>query len=73
MTTSDLIRWLCKDKDISLAELARRIGKSPQNFHQKLKRGTLTIEELDMTVNELGLDYQQIMKSITKEGAINEK
>lgn len=65
MTTSDFIRQLCKDKNISLAELARRIGQSPQNFHQKLKRGTLTIEELDRIAKELGLDYQQIIPSIS--------
>jgi hypothetical protein len=52
-----------------IAELARRIGQSPQNFHQKLKRGTLTIEVLDKIVRELGLDYQQIITSIKEENA----
>ena len=32
MTTSGIIRELCK-KNISLAELARRIGQSPKNFN----------------------------------------
>jgi predicted transcriptional regulator len=54
MTTLDLIRQLSKDKNISLAELAHRIGQSPQNFHQKLKHETLTIKELDKVAKELG-------------------
>lgn len=39
MTTSDMIRELYEKKNISLAELARRIGHTPQNFNKKLKRG----------------------------------
>lgn len=31
MTTSDMIRELCEKQNISLAELSRRIGQTPQN------------------------------------------
>lgn len=41
MTTSEMIRKLCCEMDISLSELARRIGQSPQNFSKKLKRESL--------------------------------
>lgn len=34
---SDQIKALCIASNISLAELARRIGKSPQGFNGKLK------------------------------------
>lgn len=37
MQTSDLIRELCIKKNISVLELARRIGQSPQNFGKKMK------------------------------------
>ena len=30
MTTSDMVRELCKKQNISLAEVARRIDQSPQ-------------------------------------------
>ena len=43
MTTSDMIRELCKKMNISNAELARQIGQSPQNFNKKLKRGTVSV------------------------------
>lgn len=34
MTMSYLIRKLCEEKHISLAELCRRIGQTPQNFNK---------------------------------------
>ena len=42
MTTSDMIRKLCGKMNISISELARRIGQSPQNFNKKLQRGTVS-------------------------------
>ena len=45
MTTSDMIRELCEKQNISLAELCRRIGQTPQNFNKKLKRGTVSFDE----------------------------
>lgn len=53
MNTSNLIKSLCKEKGISVAELARRIGQTPQNFNKKLKRETVSTEELMMIANEL--------------------
>lgn len=46
MKTSDMIRQLCEQMNISVSELARRLGQSPQNFGKKLKRETITLEEL---------------------------
>ena len=47
MTISEQIKVLCVRSDISIAELARRIGTSPQNFSGKMKRGSFTIAELE--------------------------
>jgi len=41
MKTSDMIRQLCEQMNISVSELARRLGQSPQNFGKKLKRETI--------------------------------
>lgn len=41
-----MIIELCKKKNISLAELARCIGQSPQNFNKKLKHGAVKVEEM---------------------------
>lgn len=46
MKTSDMIRQLCEQMNISVSELARRLGQSPQNFGKKLKRETISLEEL---------------------------
>lgn len=59
MTTSDMIRALCKKKNISLAELSRRIGQSPQNFNKKLKRGTISFEEMMEIAKVMGVLYEQ--------------
>lgn len=59
MTTSDMIRELCEKKNISLAELARCIGQSPQNFNKKLKRGTVSFEEMMEIAEALEVGYEQ--------------
>ena len=59
MTTSDMIRELCDRMDISLAELCRRIGQTPQNFNKKLQRGTVSIEEMAKIAEALDVGYEQ--------------
>lgn len=59
MTTSDMIRQLCEELNISLAELSRRIGQSPQNFNKKLKRDTVSFEEMMVIANTLNVGYEQ--------------
>ena len=62
MTTSDLVKQLCEEQNISISELARRIGQSRQNFSKKLKRDTLTIEELKAIADALGVTVEQSFK-----------
>lgn len=59
MTTSDMIRALCEKQNISLAELCRRIGQTPQNFNKKLKRGTVSFEEILAIAEALDVGYEQ--------------
>lgn len=59
MTTSDMIRELCEKMNISQAELCRRIGQTPQNFNKKLKRGTVSFEEMMEIAEVLGVVYEQ--------------
>jgi transcriptional regulator with XRE-family HTH domain len=44
MTTAEMIKELCEQMNISVSELARRIGQTPQNFNKKLKRETVTFD-----------------------------
>ena len=59
MTTSDMIRELCDRMDISLAELCRRIGQTPQNFNKKLKRNTVSLDEINSIAVALNVRYEQ--------------
>ena len=59
MTTSDMVRELCDKQNISLAELCRRIGQTPQNFNKKLQRGTVSSEEMAKIAEVLDVKYEQ--------------
>lgn len=59
MITSDMIRTLCEKQNISLAELCRRIDQTPQNFNKKLKRGTVSFEEMMAIAEALEVEYEQ--------------
>ena len=59
MTTSDMVRRLCEKQNISLAELCRRIGQTPQNFNKKLKRETVSFQEMVMIAEVLNVEYKQ--------------
>lgn len=59
MSTSDMIYNSCAEAGISLSELARRIGQTPPNFNKKLKRETISTEELIEIANVLGVRFEQ--------------
>ena len=59
MKTSDMIRQLCDQMNISVSELARRLGQSPQNFGKKLKRETITLEELKNIADVMEVKFEQ--------------
>ena len=59
MTTADMIKQLCEQMNISVAELARRIGQTPQNFNKKLQRETVTLDELKVIADVLGVKFVQ--------------
>lgn len=46
MRIDEQLKMLCLKSDISMAEMARRLNKTPQAFNQKMKRGTYTVEDL---------------------------
>ena len=54
MTIAQKLSMALSYKGISQAELARRIGTTPSNLNQKIKRNTLTKEELEQIAEVLG-------------------
>lgn len=58
MKTSDMFKELCNKKNINVSELARRIGQTPQIFGKKLKRDTVTLEELKQIADVMGVTFE---------------
>ena len=59
MTTAEMIKELCEQMNISVSELARRIGQTPQNFNKKLNRETVTLDELKAIADILDIKFEQ--------------
>lgn len=57
MTISEQIKVLCVRTNVSVAELARRIGKSPQTFNAKMKRESFTVRELEIIANAVDAKF----------------
>ena len=58
MTIEQKINMARSYKGISQAELARLIGTTPSNLNQKIKRNTLTKEELEKVAEALGCTWR---------------
>ena len=65
MRISEQIKVLCVRNNISVSELARRMGTSPQNFNAKLKRETFTVEDLEQIAeaNDSAFERKFILKN----------
>lgn len=59
MTISEQIKILCVRLNISVAELARRMGTTPQNFNSKMKRGSFTIFDLEYLSETVGCSFER--------------
>ena len=59
MTISEQIKILCVRCNLSEAELARRLGKSPQSFNAKMKRESFTIADLNDIADAVGVAFER--------------
>lgn len=63
MSAAKEIRLLCVQAgNISEAELARRLGTSPQAFFGKMKRDRFTFEDVRVIADVLGYDMEITFK-----------
>jgi len=60
MTIEEQVRIVCVLCHVSMAELARRLGQSPQNFNGKLRRQSFTIEDLEKIAEALGCTFERV-------------
>ncbi|MBR2807519.1 MAG: XRE family transcriptional regulator [Oscillospiraceae bacterium] len=59
MTISEQIKVLCVRSNISVAELARRLGTTPQNLNGKLHRDSLTIVDMERIAEATGTRFKR--------------
>ena len=59
MKVSEQVKVLCVRCGVSEAELARRLGKSPQSLNAKLKRNKMNVDELEEIAKVLGVDFKR--------------
>ena len=59
MTIAEQIKVRCVRCRVSEAELARRLGKSPQSFNSKMKRESFTIDDMDKIADALGVKFNR--------------
>ena len=60
MNLSDKIKILCIRSNISVAELARLTGNTPQNFHGKMKRQSFTQKDLELIALKTNSIYNPV-------------
>lgn len=59
MTISEQIKILCVRNNISVSELARRLGTTPQNFNGKLRRESLSVLEMERIAEVTGSRFKR--------------
>lgn len=59
MTIAEQIKILCVRSNISVAELARRIGTTPQNLNAKMKRESFTINDLEKIASVVSCTFER--------------
>lgn len=59
MTISEQIKVLCVRSNISVSELARRMGTTPQNFNAKMKRESFNVSDLEYLAQTVGCSFER--------------
>jgi hypothetical protein len=58
MPVSEQLKILAIKLNISVSEMARRCGSSPQAFGQKMKRDSFTPDELKVIAEKFDIKYE---------------
>ena len=62
MTTTETINIVCSELGITKADLARRMGMLPSSLYRKLARESMTLEELQKSLDMLGVTIEFNLK-----------
>ena len=58
MRIDEPLKIVCVKNDLTMAEIARRLGVTPQAFSQKVKRGTISLDDLDNIATVSGCEIE---------------
>jgi DNA-binding Xre family transcriptional regulator len=58
LTTEEKVRLIMKRKGIQINDFVKEYGCTRQNFHQKMKKGTWTLAELDRLCAVIGCEWE---------------
>jgi hypothetical protein len=59
LSIAEQIKVLCICQGISIADLASRLGTTPQNLYAKLKRQKFSVKELQKIAEATACSYEQ--------------
>ncbi|WP_328597595.1 helix-turn-helix domain-containing protein [Selenomonas montiformis] len=59
MTISEQIKVLCVRNNISVSELARRLGTTPQNFNGKMRRESFSVVDMERIAEVTGTTFKR--------------
>jgi transcriptional regulator with XRE-family HTH domain len=59
MTVNEQIKILCIRNGISLAELSRKMGLTPQSLNGKMKRGKFSVYDLEEMAKALDCRFER--------------
>ena len=59
MTISEQIKVLCVRNNISVSELARRLGTTPQNFNGKMRRASFSVVDMERIAEVTGTTFKR--------------
>ena len=62
MTAKQLVAAAASYAGISRAEVARRLGTTPQQLDSKLKIGKISLDEWDRIMNAIGVEFSVTVK-----------
>ena len=59
MTVEEQIKVLCIRSGISVSELARRLGTSPQNFNGKMHRESFSVTDMERIAKATDTEFRR--------------
>lgn len=67
MDSKKIIRQLMLERELSLPELAEKLGYEPQAFRNKINRGTYSLNDFMKILDALDCDLKVVTRDTQKE------